>query len=133
MGITFPGEILAEQHRHISMCDEDQQYQSYDHCAASQSAAADMEKIRLGMEILRDLDKMHWFRSVIDITSKTCPGWFMVPSLTDSLCIAIENLYDSAVRNSSDTQSSLLTLSRKLFNNAARKVQINTKITLTEY
>lgn len=132
MGITFPGEILAEQHRHSNLCDEDQQYQFQDNCAMNQSAA-DMEKIRSGMEILRELDKMDWFQSVIAIKNKTCPGWFMGPSWTNSLFISIENLYDSTVRNSSDIQSSLLALSRALFSNATTKVEINAKMTLPEY
>jgi chromatin structure-remodeling complex subunit RSC3/30 len=132
MGIAFPGEILAEQHRHSNLCDEDQQYQFQDNCPMNQSAA-DMEKIRSGMEILRELDKMDWLQSVIAIKNKTCPGWFMGPSWTNSLFIAIENLYDSTVRNSSDIQSSLLALSRTLFSNATTKVEINAKMTLSEY
>jgi chromatin structure-remodeling complex subunit RSC3/30 len=132
MGITLPGAMLAERHCYINMCDEDQQYQFHDNCAMNQSAA-DMEKIRLGMEILRELDKIHWFRSVIAIKNKVCPGWFMGPSWTNSLCIAIENLYDSTVGNSSDIQPSLLALSLKLFTNAARKVEVNAKMTLPEY
>lgn len=128
MGITIPGELLAEHHVH----DEYQQYQSYDNCNASQSAA-DTEKIRLGMEILRELDKIRWFRSVIDIKNKVGPGWFMGPSLTNSLCTAIENLYDSSIRTSTDVEFSLLALSRQLFINATRKLDITAKMTLPEY
>lgn len=128
MGIAIPGELLAENHGN----DEGQKYQFDDNCDVIQSAE-DTEKIRLGMEILRELDKLRWFQSVIDIKNKVGPGWFMGPSLTNSICTAIANLYDSAIRNSSDVEFSLLALSRKLFTNATGKIDITASMTLPEY
>lgn len=128
MGIAIPGDLLAEHHGH----NESQQYHFDDNGDASQSAE-DTEKIRQGMEILRELDQINWFRSVIEIKNKVGPGWFMGPSLTNSICTAIANLYDSAIRNSSDIEFSLLTLSRRLFTNATVKVDITASMTLPEY
>lgn len=132
MGIAFPGEILNEQHYDSNLYDDAQRHRSHDTYTIS-PPVADMERVRSGMDILRELDKIQWFRSVIAIKNKSCPGWFMGPSWTETLCVAIETLYDSTVRNSNDIQSSLLALSWKLFTNTTRRVEINAGMTLLEY
>lgn len=127
LGLVFPQDIFKE---YEDDCAEGPDLQLP---AASTDSSTGANQVLLGAQILSHLQKISWFREIIEIKNKIFPGWILGPILARSLFHCLGEMYDHAMRSSQDTNASLASLSRQIFTNTSQDIQVHPGMNPAEY
>ncbi|KAH8690592.1 hypothetical protein BGW36DRAFT_259553, partial [Talaromyces proteolyticus] len=133
LGVSAPKDIFNEQFDASSMGGQYLDGQSTDTSLVRSCTKGDFQKIQLGAQVLLQLNKIQWFQELIKVKNKIAPSWVLGGPLMDGLCIAIERLYNLAVQDSEDPEVQLLDLSKEIFTNTTKKIEVDRAMTISDY
>ncbi|OJK01999.1 hypothetical protein ASPACDRAFT_24719 [Aspergillus aculeatus ATCC 16872] len=132
-GLVSPQDIFSDYEDSLQGDDLECDPEAAASTTTAHPTDSDSDHIQRGARILSHLQKIRWFRAIIELKNKTSPGWALGPALTRVLCDSMERMYDSAVGGSPDTHASLLHLSLQICTNTSEDIRTHAAMSANEY